>query len=103
MDAARILGQNSHGWCEFLVGQDSSLGSEALGAVTGHGLAMIEMAMLGRVELDQPVIIRSRDNSAIWGDGFDHDKVAVPAGERRSIPPNEVTGMDAILDKDQEC
>jgi hypothetical protein len=54
---------------------------------------------------DQPIpipcpIIRSRGNSAIWGDGFDHGKVAVATGERRSGLPNEATGMDAILDEE---
>ena len=54
---------------------------------------------------DQPIpspcpIIRSRGNSAIWGDGFDHSKVAVAAGERRSILNNEAIGMDEILDEE---
>jgi hypothetical protein len=54
---------------------------------------------------DQPIqshgpMIRSRGNSAIWGNVFDHGKVAVAAGERRGILPNDATGMDAILNKE---
>ena len=66
------------------VDQDA-LGGEALGTVAGDGVAMIEMAMFGRVELDEPVIIRPRGNSAIRRDGFDHGKIAV--GDARAACP----------------
>ena len=63
------------------VNQDA-FGSKPLGAVTGDGVAVIEVAMLCRLELDLPVIIQSCGNTAIWSDCLDKSEIAVSDAER---------------------
>lgn len=49
----------------FGIGMDQdALGDEALSAVAGYGVAVVEMAMLDGVEFDLPSTIESRCNSA---------------------------------------
>ena len=70
------------------VGMDAGIGmyqdplyGDALGAMAGDGVAVIEMAMLGGVELNQPVAVEPCADTSIRRDGLDYGKVAVRDAE----------------------
>ena len=44
---------------------EDALGSKPLGTVASNGVAVIEMAMVGGMELDSAVVVEPRGNSAI--------------------------------------
>ena len=61
---------------------EHALGGEALGAVTGDGVAVVEMAMLAGVELDLAVVVEAGGEAAIRMDRFDDGEVAIGNAER---------------------
>ena len=48
-----------------------SFGSKALGTVAGDSIAVVEVAMLGRIEFDLAPALKPRDDATIGRDGFD--------------------------------
>ena len=50
---------------------EDAFGGEALGAVTGDGIAVVEMTMLARVELDLAVVVETGGEASIGMDGVD--------------------------------
>ena len=56
---------------------EDALGGEALGAVAGYSIAMIEMAVLSRIELYLAVIVQARREAAIGMDRLDDGKVTI--------------------------
>ena len=75
------------------VHQDA-LGGEALGAMAGDGVAMIEMAMLTGIEFDLPVVVETGGDLAIRCDGLDDGKVAI-GDAKRLVRSSE---LDAVAD-----
>jgi len=61
---------------------EDALGSESLGAVTGNGGTVIEMAMFCRIEFDSPSVIESRDNPVPRRNGFDDCEITIGDAER---------------------
>ena len=61
---------------------EDALGGEALGAVAGNGIAVVEMRMLAGVEFDLAVIAKACGDAAIGMDRFDDGKVAIRNAER---------------------
>ena len=47
---------------------EDAFGGEALGAVTGDGVPVVEMTMLAGVELDLPVVVEAGGETAIGMD-----------------------------------
>jgi len=50
---------------------EDALGGEALGAVTGNGVAVVEMTMLVGVEFDQAVVVEAGGQATIGMDRLD--------------------------------
>jgi len=50
---------------------ENAFGGEALGAMTGDGIAVVEMTMLGGVELDLAVVVEAGEDAAIRKGRFD--------------------------------
>lgn len=48
-----------------------SFGSKGLGAVAGDCIAVVEVAMLGRIEIDLAPTLKPCDDAIIGRDGFD--------------------------------
>ena len=70
-------------WVNAGVGvNEDALGGEALGAVAGDGIAVVEMRMLAGVEFDLAVIAKACGDAAIGMDRFDDGKVAIRNAER---------------------
>lgn len=67
---------------------------EALRTVASDGVAMIEMAVFGGVELNQFVVVESSADASIRRDGFDNSKIAVGDAER----PPRCGKLDAVSD-----
>jgi len=64
------------------VGVDqNSFGRESLGAVAGDCVAVIEVAVVGGVEFDLPVVVEAGGDAAVERNGFDHRQVAVGDAE----------------------
>ena len=61
---------------------EDALGGEALGAVAGDGIAVVEVAMLFGVELNLAVVVEAGGNATIGRDGLDDGKVAIGDAER---------------------
>jgi hypothetical protein len=61
---------------------EDALRSEALRAVTGDGVAVVEMTMLASVELDLAVVVEASGKAAVGMDGLDDGKFAVSNAER---------------------
>ena len=59
-----------------------AFGGEALGAVTGDGVAVVEMPMLTGVELDLPVVVEAGGEATIGMDRLDDSQVAIGNAER---------------------
>ncbi len=54
-------------WVDARVGMNQhALGSEALGAMAGNGVAMIEVTMFGGIEFDLAVVVEPGGDSAVW-------------------------------------
>ncbi len=49
---------------------EDALGGEALGAVAGDGVAVIEMAVFSGVEFDFAVVVEAGGNATVRRDGF---------------------------------
>jgi hypothetical protein len=70
-------------WVNGCVGVDEdALGGEALGAVAGDGVAVVEVAMFGGIETGLASRFEAGRNSAFRSDGFDNRKVAIGNAER---------------------
>jgi len=57
-------------------------GGNALGAVTGDGIPVVEMTMLAGVEVDLPIIDEVGGETAIGIDGLDGGQLAIGNPER---------------------
>ena len=67
----------------FGIGVDeNTLGGEALGAVAGDGVAVVEMPMLAEVEFDLAVVVESGGETTIGVDLLDDGEVAIGNAER---------------------
>ena len=65
------------------IGMDEdALGGEALGAVTGDGVAVVEMTMLAGVEFDLAVVVEACRDPTIGMDRLDDREVAIGNAER---------------------
>ena len=60
----------------------NALGGEALGAVTGDGVAVVEMTMLVGVEFDLAVVVEADGQATIGVDCLDRRHVAICNAER---------------------
>jgi hypothetical protein len=60
---------------------EDALGGEALGAVTGDGIAMVEMTMLVGVDLDPAVVVEARGKATVGMDCLDdaRSRLATPS------------------------
>jgi hypothetical protein len=61
---------------------ENAFGGKALGAVTGDGVAVVEMTMLAGVEFDQAVIVEACEEPTIGMDRLDGGEVAIGDAER---------------------
>jgi len=61
---------------------EDALGGEPLGAVTGDGVAVVEMAVVAGVELDLAVVVEARRNATLGLNCFDQGHVAIGNAER---------------------
>ncbi len=61
---------------------ENTLGGEALGAVAGDGVAVVEMAMLAGVEFDLAVVVEPSGETTIGVDRLDDSEVAIGNAER---------------------
>ena len=59
-----------------------AFGGEALGAVTGDGVAVVEMPMLTGAELDLPVVVEAGGEATIGMDRLDDGEIAIGNAER---------------------
>ena len=60
---------------------ENAFGGEPLRAVTGNGIAVVEMTMLDGVELDLAVVVEAHGKATIGVDRLDHSHVAIGNGE----------------------
>ena len=61
---------------------ENAFGGEALGAVTGDGIAVVEMTMLDGVEFDLAVVVEACRKPTIGMDGLDGREVAIGDAKR---------------------
>ena len=61
---------------------ENVFGGEALGAMAGDGVAVVEMTMLAGVELDLAVVVEACTEPTIVMDGFDGREVAIGDAKR---------------------
>ena len=61
---------------------EDALGGEALGAVTGDGVAVVEMTMLSGVELDLAAVVQAGGEATIGMDRLDGREVAIGNAKR---------------------
>src|SRR6204780_4556442 len=61
---------------------EDAFGGKALGAVTGNGVAVIEMTMLVGVEFDLAVVVEADGQATIGVDRLDRSHVAICNAER---------------------
>ena len=87
------------------VNEDAS-GCETLGTVAGDSIAVVEMTMLGGVELDLAIAVEAGGESATWIDRRDDGEVAignaqrfVGCGELNPVAHRELA-VDLSLDAD---
>jgi hypothetical protein len=73
---------------------ENAFGGEALGAVTGDGIPVVEMSMLTGVELDLPVVVEAGGEAAIGMDRLDNGEVTIGNVER-FVGGGE---LDAVVD-----
>ncbi len=60
---------------------EDTFGGEALRAVTGDGVAVVEMTMLAGVELDLAVVVVAGGKAAVGMDCLDDGEVAIGNAE----------------------
>ena len=56
---------------------EDAFGGEALGAVAGDGIAVVEMTMLAGFELDLAFVVEADGQATIGVDCFDHGHVPI--------------------------
>ena len=56
---------------------EDAFGGKALGAVTGNGIAVVEMTMFVGAKFDLAVVVEAGGHVAIGCNGFDYCKVAI--------------------------
>jgi len=56
---------------------EDAFGGEALGTVTGDGIAVVEMTVLAGVELDVAIVVEAGRKASIGMDGLDDGQFAV--------------------------
>jgi hypothetical protein len=56
---------------------EDAFGGKALGAVTGNGVAVVEMTMLAGAEFDLAVVVLADGQATIGVDRLDHSHVAI--------------------------
>ena len=61
---------------------EDAVGGEALGAVTGDGVAVVEMTMLAGVELDLAAVVQAGGEATIGLDRLDGSEVAIGNAKR---------------------
>jgi len=61
---------------------EDAFGGEALGAVAGDGVPVVEMSMLTGVELDRPVVVEAGGEMGIGMDRLDNGQIAIGNAER---------------------
>ena len=61
---------------------ENAFGGEALRAVTGNGIAVVEMTMLDGAELDLAVVVEACRKPTIGMDGLDDREVAIGDAKR---------------------
>src|SRR5712692_5285682 len=61
---------------------ENAFGRKALGAVTGEGVAVVEMTMLAGVEFDLAVVVEACREPTVGMDCLDHGEVAIGNAER---------------------
>jgi len=59
-----------------------ALAGESLGAVAGDRIAVIEVAVLGCIEFNLPIVVEPGGDAAISRNGFDDCEIAVGDSER---------------------
>ena len=70
-------------WVDAGIGvNEDAFGGKALGAVTGDGVAVVEMTMLAGVEFDLAVIVEAGREPTIGMDRLDGGEVAIGNAER---------------------
>jgi hypothetical protein len=66
---------------------ENAFGREALRAMTGDGIAVVEMTMVACVELDLAVVVEAGEETAIRRDSLDDGEVTIGNAELRfSVP-----------------
>ena len=85
---------------------ENAFGGEALGAVTGDGIAVVEMTMLAGVEFDLAVVVEAGGKATIGMDRLDGGEVAignakrfVGGGELDAVAYGELA-FDLLVDAD---
>ena len=70
-------------WVDTGIGvNENAFGGKALGAVTGNGVAVVEMTMLVGVEFDLAVVVEADGEATIGVDRLDRRHVAIGNAER---------------------
>src|SRR5204862_137587 len=70
-------------WVDAGVGvNEDAFGGETLGAVTGDGIAVVEMTMLLGLKFDLAVVVEAGGNVTFGLNGFDHSHVPIGNAER---------------------
>ena len=70
-------------WVDAGIGVDEdAFGREALGAVTGDGVAVVEMTMLTGIEVDLAVVVEAGQNTTLRLNRLDHSHVTIGNAER---------------------
>src|SRR5580692_5459059 len=70
-------------WVDASIAVDEdAFSSESLGAVTGNGVAVVEMTMLVGVEFDQAIVVEVGGQATIGMDRLDRGHVAICNPER---------------------
>jgi hypothetical protein len=60
---------------------EDAFGSEALAAVAGDGIAVVEMTMFVSIQFDLPIPVEAGGQPAIWMDCLDGGEVAIGNAE----------------------
>ncbi len=70
-------------WVDAGIGvNEDAFGGETLGAVTGDGIAVVEMTMLLGLKFDLAVVVEAGGNVTFGLNGFDHSHVSIGNAER---------------------
>jgi len=71
---------------------------EPLGAVAGDSVTVVEMAVLGCVEFELPIVIQANNHASSRRNGFDEGKIAV-GNSQRFVGSRE---LDSVSDRELE-